>query len=192
MNDAFEVNGQAVWAFVDGMGAFTMVASQYLLSEGIGVPRPDGMVQIDATGWYPRHDWLRAVERIGREIGEVALFEIGRAIPRNARFPAFVLDMPSAIQSIDVAYHMNHRCNGVEMYDTRTGEMSEGIGHYGYQRAGSNMVVSRCDGPYPCAFDRGVVSAMANRFNPSAIVEHGQGPCRAHGGAECNYVVTWP
>ena len=192
MNDAIEVNGQAVWAFVDGMGAFTMVASQYLLTEGIGEPRADGMVQIDSTAWYSRQGWLRAVERIGREIGQSALFDIGRAIPRNAKFPPFVQDMPSAMQAIDVAYHMNHRFNGVEMYDPQTGEMHEGIGHYGYQRAGSNMVVSRCDGPYPCAFDLGVVTAMAKRFNPSALVEHGEGPCRAEGGAECNYVVTWP
>jgi hypothetical protein len=46
--------------------------------------------------------------------------------------------------------------------------------------------------PYPCEFDRGLVTALAARFEPMTKTVHdNDAPCRKKGGASCTYVVTW-
>lgn len=97
------------------------------------------------------------------------------------------------MQSNDVAYHMNHRRNGQLMFNPATGVMLEGIGHYGYKREpGERKIISVCDNPYPCKLDHGILTTVARRFQLRALVTHDDTkPCRAKGGNDCTYVVTW-
>ncbi|MDP3273581.1 MAG: hypothetical protein Q8Q09_00195 [Deltaproteobacteria bacterium] len=188
-----EVNGQTAYAILDGFKDFEQLASKFLLLEGIGTRGPAGLAIIEPEGWYKQAAWLRAFENIAKQIGDRVLFQIGVAIPRNAKFPPFVVDVVSAIRSIDIAYHMNHRKDGVTLFDPKTGQMSEGIGHYGCEVIpDKNMIVSVCNNPYPCAFDRGILTAMAQRFDPTSAVAHDDAaPCRKNGGESCTYMVTW-
>ena len=41
-------------------------------------------------------------------------------------FPPEINDVESAVRSIDIAFHLNQRKNGVVMYDPATGVMLEG------------------------------------------------------------------
>jgi hypothetical protein len=194
IGDDIEVNGQTVYAIVDGFGAFTVMGSRYLIDEGIGRPDETGVVRIEREQWYPQRAWLRAFDRIGREMGDAALMLIGKKIPSNAIFPPWVVDVDSAIKSVDVAYHLNHRKNGAVMFAPETGAMLEGIGHYGYQRGSptERLILSVCDNPYPCAFDMGILISMAHRFVRSARVEHAPAaPCRKNGDGHCTYRITW-
>jgi len=187
-----EVNGQTVYAIVDGFRGFTLMASEYLLKAGVGVPGPDKMVKIDPEAWYPQAAWLEAFKNIGGTVGDAVLFQIGLAIPRNAKFPPWVNDVHTAVKSIDVAYHMNHRKDGKELFDPATGELREGIGHYGYTRTGDRGITAVCPNPYPCAFDRGIITAMAQRFERRAVVKHVESqPCRKRGAMSCTYEVSW-
>lgn len=188
-----EVNGQTVWSIVDGFKAFRLMASGFLLKENIGVKGPEDVVQIDPTAWYSQEAWLRVFKSIGNSVGDAVLFQIGSAIPRNAKFPPWVNDVHTAIRSIDIAYHMNHRKAGFEMFDPATGAMLEGIGHYGYQGvAGINEILCVCANPYPCAFDRGILTTMAQLFSAQAVVTHDdRAPCRKKGADECTYHVRW-
>jgi hypothetical protein len=187
-----EVNGQTVYSVVDGFGTFRRVAEKFLADEKIGAFDASKRWSIEAEGWYSQAGWLRAFRRIAEDVGQSVLYDIGYRIPKNAQFPDFVRDVPSAIQSIDIAYHMNHRKAGQVMFDPQSGQMLEGIGHYGFeQRPGENRITSACRNPYPCSFDRGIVTAMAERFSRTARVEHAQGECRRDGGDVCTYVVTW-
>jgi hypothetical protein len=68
------------------------------------------------------------------DVGPRALFQYGQHLPKYAPFPPTITDIQSAMGSMDAAYHMNHRKNGKVMFDPATGEMLEGIGHYGYRR----------------------------------------------------------
>jgi hypothetical protein len=88
---------------------------------------------------------------------------------------------------------MNHRKKGVPMFDATTGALLEGIGHYGCERvAGQGVILSTCNTPYPCAFDRGVLTAMARRFAPGAVVQQDDDlPCRHQGMDSCTYRVSW-
>lgn len=188
-----EVNGQTVWSIVDGF-INKASPSRLLVDEGIGQLGVDGVVLLDKAGWYPQDAWLRAFEKISETLGDHMLFNIGKRIPENAVFPPWVVDIDSALKSIDVAYHLNHRKGGRVMFDLQQGALLEGIGHYGYARpeAHGRLIVSECRNPYPCEFDRGILTAMARRFEPLATVTHVDAHgCRKAGKEACTYHVKW-
>jgi hypothetical protein len=188
-----EVNGQAVYSLVEGFTMFKKIPSDILLSLGVGRPGLDGLVMLREGEWVSQAVWLRAFEQIGVAVGLGALYAIGLKIPECAGFPPRVDDVHTALRSIDVAYHLNHRKAGRVMFDASTGAMLEGIGHYGYEPVpGERRVFTTCTSPYPCDFDKGVVTAMARRFAPKAWVDHHQPTmCRMLGGDRCTYVVEW-
>ncbi|QRO01936.1 hypothetical protein JRI60_24420 [Archangium violaceum] len=187
-----DVLGANLECIKDGFAAFTLLASRILLDERLGVEGKDGMVTFEKNRWYSLNQFLRAFERIGKEFGVYTLKQAGMSIPKNAVFPPTVVDIDSGIRSIDVAYHMNHGTRGVALFSPDTGEMREGIGHYGYERIpNKKLIVSRCDGPYPCAFDEGILTAMAQRFETSATVVHSPNGCRSRGAESCAYNITW-
>jgi hypothetical protein len=191
--EGIEVNGQTVVAVVDGLSTFSVLASAYLLDEGIGEADVNGRVVVEPRGWYSQRAWLRSFQRISEQLGDGILQQIGVAIPRNAAFPPRLQDIHDAIRSIDVAYHMNHRRQGRSMFDPETGRMAEGIGHYGYEPvSGKRRIFCVCENPYPCAFDQGILLSMAQRYESGARVLHDESrPCRKREGESCTYVITW-
>ncbi len=191
--EGIEVNGRTVLSVVDGLREFASLASGYLLDEGIGRPGPSGRVEVEPRGWYSQRAWLRCFERIHEQLGDGVLTRIGMAIPRSAAFPEGAGDLHGALQSIDTAYHLNHRKQGRPMFDPESGKKVEGIGHYGYERVpGQRRIISVCETPYPCAFDLGILTAVAQRFEPGARVTHADSkPCRKLRGSHCTYVITW-
>lgn len=187
-----EVNGQTVYSVVDGFKLNRKIPSRILLAAGIGTAGPDGVVVVQPDAWYPQDAWLKAFEQIAADVGDSVLFNIGLAIPENAIFPPWIKTVDDAVRSIDVAYHLNHRKGGTVMFNPETGTMLEGIGHYGFQRAEGKRIIAECANPYPCSFDRGIVTAMARRFEPAAVIHHDENrPCRRKGADSCTYVVTW-
>ncbi len=188
-----QVLGAAVNNIVEGFGAFGILASRILIDVGIGKADPStGMVQLDKNAWYPGDAYLRAYARIEEELGGTVVYQAGLTIPRNAVFPPDIRDLEGALRSIDVAYHMNHGRGGKPLFDPQTGAMTEGIGHYITRRVAERHLVTECDNPYPCALDRGIVEAMAKRFEPKAVVIHdSKKPCRKKGGATCTFNVEW-
>jgi len=181
-----EVNGQTVQSIVDGFGIVKSLATKPLRDAGL----PE---EIKPDGWYSQEKWLKAFETIAKIYGSNTLLTIGLKIPKNAIFPPFVKDIETAIQAIDIAYHMNHRKNGKVMFDEKTGQKQEGIGHYGYKKiSGENMIVCECNNPYPDDFDKGIITCMAQKFMPNADVRHDDSkPCRKQGANSCTYIITW-
>jgi hypothetical protein len=166
-----EVNGQTVNSFVDGVpDAFEDKALGILATHDIEAPHPDE--------WYPQRAWLDAFDEIATEVGTATLTQIGESIPESAEWPPDVDSVTGGLDSIDDAYHMNHRGGD--------------IGHYRVERTGDGEVTVRCNNPYPCAFDEGIVRAVASEFADGypAVTEVGN-ECRSDGGDECVYEVTW-
>jgi len=167
------VNGQTVLSVVAGMGAFKETALQLLARHAIVNPQPNA--------WYPQQMWLDAFREIAQRIGAKTLQQIGRSIPRNAKFPPGIDTIEKALASIDVAYHLNHR----------GGE----IGHLAFSKTGPSKGVIVSQNPYPCEFDHGLIEAVANQFKPAGSVvrvQHDAGkPCRAKQGESCTYLISW-
>ncbi len=134
-------------------------------------------------GWYSQQAWLNAFKEIGESLGDNTLFSIGKKIPENAKFPPEIDSLGKALGSIDMAYHMNHRGGN--------------IGTYKLVRIGDNSVGMVCDNPYPCAFDRGIVTAFTYKFKPKgsshfATIKHDDSrECRKKGGNSCTYLISW-
>lgn len=187
--EGMEVNGQTIIAVVDGLGASGSLAIGYL--EKAGLP------EIIAGGehWYPQQAWLNVFRAIADELGEDVLFQIGLRIPDNAAFPKGFNSVESALAAIDVAYHMNHRNrHGEVLFDPSRPaprKMLEGIGHYRFERQAPGSAIVVCDTPYPCAFDRGIVEAMARVFANAQVSHVESTGCRKDGAQSCTYAVSW-
>lgn len=179
-----EVDGAAVLAIVDGVGAWSDSARRILAENGIADPQPGQ--------WYPQQSWLNAFAAIAR-IGDRTLAAIGRHIPDSAQWPPEIESIQDALASIDVAYHMNHRKDGQPLFDPVSGIMGSGIGHYKLVSSTERSAEMVCSTPYPCPVDTGIVTAVAQSFAPvgaKVTVEHRPG-CRAEGDESCALSLCW-
>lgn len=102
---------------------------------------------------------------------------IGKKIPETANFPPQINNIEAGLDSIGMAYRMNHR----------GGE----IGYYKFVKTGNNEGYVESNNPYPCDFNIGIVEGMAKRFVPTAQVRHAEGECRKIHGNVCRYKVNW-
>ena len=88
-------------------------------------------------------------------------------------------------------YHRNLRKNGKIMFDPNSGIMLEGISHYSYSKNGNEYTIVS-DSPYPCALVKGLLTAVAQKFKPKAIVIHDDSTsCRKRGDNSCTYKIRW-
>lgn len=178
------VNGQTILSLVEGMGKFKDM--------GIEILEDNGIEDVKIDGWYSQQSWLDAFKDIAEEIGDSTLFNIGRSILENAQFPPEIDAIEKGLAAIDVAYHMNHQKDGKSMFNPENGEMLEGIGHYVMESVDANTAKVIGQTPYPCSFDKGIVTAMARKFQPMAEVELDASVQNKNDGAEFStYIVKW-
>lgn len=187
-----ENSGESVGAIVEGFRKFPTIAQKYLCKYGFLKPNQT-IADLDRSRWYPEESWLLAFEAISNEVGVNSLYGVGRAMVENAVLPPQIVDVPTALGSLDIAYHMNHRKNGKVMFNPETGAMLEGIGHFTMTiELEEKRVTVVSNTPYPCDFERGIVGGFANRFDASAKTIHDAGaPCRKKGAESCTYVTWW-
>lgn len=163
---------------VDGRTVLAVTSGVMIRSVALELLAREGMVHVKPDGWYSQQAWLNVYRRISEKLGDDTLFSIGTRIPYSAEFPAEMMkDVKTALQSIDVAYHNAHR----------NGE----IGCYAYTEIEPGLHEIRCDNPYPCDFDLGIIHSLVERFRGSQqfSIEHVPGHCRKKGGPECRYRV---
>jgi len=187
----FEALGGLMRSYVDAFKLFPHVPQSILLKHGIG-RLERGVYELDTSINYPFDKVLDALKEICALVGDKKIFEIGQEIIKNAVLPPGATDIVSAMKIFDAGYHLNHRRNGVPMFDVTKGTMLEGIGHYRCVSAEESRVVMELDVPFPCEFDRGIMQAWAQRFERSALVTHLEPKvCRNNGALKCRYEVTW-
>ncbi|MHA2253796.1 MAG: hypothetical protein ACXAD7_25785 [Candidatus Kariarchaeaceae archaeon] len=182
-----EVNGTTIMSVIDGMGSFRKYA-EYILNEvGINDLVPD------ENHWYSQERWLNAFQKIAIKVGKNTLYQIGIKIPENAIFPEGIDTLEKGLASIDVAYHINHRNMDKQvLFDpSNAPPMKEGIGHYFVEKVnGNGDTFMVCENPYPCDFDRGIITSVARRFSPKARVKHlDEYGCRNEGHSHCTYLI---
>jgi hypothetical protein len=185
--------GQNLRIVSSGLGSFWRLASRFMLEENMGTVGPDGLVEFEPDAWYPLTGHLRVLDRIRKDFGEVAVRQMGASLPRFARAMPTGLDIRSAFQRLDVMYHLNHAVNGQPLLSAQTGQFQDGIGNYlARPLPRQKHIVSECSGPYPCAFDEGLLLAFAQHHEPSASLTHLDAvTCRTRGSAHCTYSVVW-
>lgn len=167
-----EVNGQTVLAVVAGVPLVFEETALTILSEN-GIENPE------LDEWYSQQAWLDALSQIAENIGETKILNIGKSIPKNAKWPAGVESVCDGLDSIGQAYQLNHRGGD--------------IGYYEAEQVDETTVTVECKNPYPCAFDTGILEAVAEEFADSStptVTEVGD-ECRQEGGDTCRYEISW-
>ncbi|PLX03407.1 MAG: hypothetical protein C0594_10455 [Marinilabiliales bacterium] len=184
-----EVNGNTVLSVVSAMEGFEVYALEIL--------RKNGIENLCSDLWYPQQYWLNAFTEIANRIGEKTLYNIGMKIPDNAIFPDSFGGLEEALESINIAYHMNHRYkDGMLLYNEKSGECGKGIGHYhllSFHPEGKALM--ECRNPYPSSFDRGIITSVVRRFQGLEkmikVYLHPEKKNRTNGGEFCHFVVEW-
>jgi len=165
-----EVRGNVMLAIINGI-MHKEVAYSILAKHGI--------TEIDPERWYPEQSWLDAFSEIAADLGDSALYAIGRAIPAVIEIPPDTRTARDVVEKLDEIYKMHHRGEAGGYSVTFTGERSA-------------VVVSR--NPRPCSYDMGILSALIERFNNGKTVSirhEDEMCCRKMRYPECIYIVEW-
>lgn len=188
-----EVDSRNVANVIQAFRLVPQIAYQILAQHRLGLTTPEGAFVPDPRPWWPLNSYLAALAKINEVVGTSKMLEIGKLVHKHAILPPSLNDIHSAFQAIDVAYHLNHRKDGVVMFDLASGRMLEGIGHYRPKSSPhANRITMVCENPYPCDVDRGILWGFALRFEARAFVEHVTAkPCRKSGAASCTFAVSW-
>jgi hypothetical protein len=153
-------------------------------------------LHMEEGAWNDLQSLLDAMKEIAETIGEMNLFMIGKELMEGAKFPPMD-NLETALKSIDVAYHMNHRKNGKVMFDPETGTMTEGIGHYKLERFDEQKkeAVMVCHTPYPSKFEEGLIIQVARTFKPQGsflkVRLDETKETRRKGGETCTFIINW-
>ena len=144
------------------------------------------------TTWVSMPDWIAITHEMVADVGPSTVYTIGKKITERAMVPPEIDSAAAVLMGMDVAFHMNHRREGVVMFDPQTGTMLDGIGHYQCElHADGNAATMTCSTPYPCEMDRGILAGFASRFEPAVSVSHASSTCRKKGDPSCVYLVQW-
>lgn len=193
LDPTVDIHTSTIQAIMAAFQVLPSIALKHLKRQGIvATTSPDGGL-VFPSEWVPMKAWVALAHGLVREAGPAAVYAAGLRMMEHALWPPHIHDIESAMLSLDVAYHMNHKKGGVVMFDPATGRMLEGIGHWTIHRVqGTRRIDATCDSPYPCDLDRGIVTGAAIRFSPRASVVHERdGTCRNKGDASCTYQVAW-
>ena len=168
------VSGGNILSMLAAMGPFRRRGEQILAEYGIG--------EVESEGWYPLGAYVASLRAIGQKMGPNTLYQIGRQIPNHVQLPPGIDTFEKVLASFGMAFDMNHR-TGAPDGTTITHEV---------RNPRTAIIVTGT--PYPCDFDRGVISGFFQKLLATRInvdVQDSQ-PCKARGGETCTYTVTLP
>ena len=168
------VAGASILAALGTLGMWRGRGVKILEEHGIVDPRPDQ--------WYSWQAYLDALRHIYEKIGPATVGEIGKKLVAGNEFPPHIDSIDAALRTLDHDYRQRH--------------VGSNVGFFRYEPKGEREVVMTIENPYPCELDRGVVTALVQRFKPAssplARVEHPDAArCRKQGARACVLRVTW-
>jgi hypothetical protein len=165
------------------------LASHFMSKEGLGSLAGDGTLRFDPAAWYPVPAFVRAAHRLVEELGPRATFYVGRfkregALGRSA-------DILEVLRYLDRNYLQELRWRGLPISEAGP-DVLHAVGGYACELRGPTDVAVTVSGPWPCPFDRALVSGVILRVRPDAAIEHDTSDaCRARGAPACLYRVGW-
>lgn len=186
-----EVRGEVLSGTVDAMGNYR--------ARALAIMEKLGVTSVQPGQWYPLEVLLTTFDKIEEAAGARTMRKIGATVASTAVWPEGIDSLEKALSSINVAYHMNHRRDGRELFDATTGKIVEGgIGHDVFYPAkeGERTAVYVCGSFYPDEFDFGMAEVLANKFKPDGadkvtVEFDASAPMRSKGGATTTYLIRW-
>jgi hypothetical protein len=168
------VAGASILAALDTLGMWRARGVKILEEHGIVDPAPNE--------WYSFQAYLDSLRFIYEKIGPATVTEIGKKLVAGNEFPPTVDSIEVALAGLDQDYRLRH--HGAD------------VGSFRYEQKGPREGAMTIRNPYPCELDRGVVSALVQRFRPPASplvrIDHADAKsCRKHGAEACVLRVSW-
>ena len=148
-----EVSGKVMNYFInvipENKGLFLVFLSQH------------GLTDIQMDEWYKQESWLKALKEIENYFGGYTLYYLGKSISKMITLDSGVDCLKEALSSINETYQSHHR-NG------NTGEYL--LEEFNTEFNTARIVVNT---PYPCDMVRGIVTAVARKYQPqgSRLIE---------------------
>jgi hypothetical protein len=184
------VRGNILQSYFDAFKTVQNAPRTVFLRHGLGVIGAND--EFELVEFASLSKLIQATNELVTLVGPQKAFEIGLGIVENATLPDGATDIISAMQVLDIGYHLNHLKDGAPMFDVATGAMIEGIGHYKFVSASKHRGVMDVDSPYNCDLDRGIIQGWAKKFDRTALVTHIEPQvCRKNRSARCRYEVSW-
>ncbi len=166
-----EVLGHTMISVLDAMGI-----------DGQATLTKYGLPEIEPDGWYLQKDYLAAYQELAQE-NSMNMVAIGMKVPDMVQWPPQVDSVEAALESLNVAYEMNHRGGD--------------FGYYKTEFDGERSATVTCHNPYPSDFDFGLIYRIVQKFLPEDSedfnVERDDSiPNRKNGdGDTCIYSIRW-
>lgn len=135
-----EVSGHSVLASICANPGLKDIRMQQWLALGIPDCAPEN--------WYSLPLFLKFLN----DMGPKSVYLVGREIPSFAIFPSEIVNLESALASIDIAYHANHRNGRIGYYK---------LEYYSVQE---RKAIMACVNPYPKSLDWGLLVGLSRRF----------------------------
>ncbi len=142
-----EVSGKAMQAFTEAM----------VKEEILPVLKDHGITELDANHWYSHQFWLDILRDIAERKVNVSEYfvAIGMKVIDTAAFPPMISSLENALQSLPVAYQLDHRNQSEKGWIV--------------ELAAPRKAIIVAENPYPDDVDYGVVWALVRRFRPKGI-----------------------
>ena len=164
-----QINGQTINSIKKGLLS-EKLATKFIV-EAVG----ENVVE---DKFYPAEAFLKALKNIGEKMNSVILKNVGTKIVESAKWPSGIDSLESAMQSISVAYKMNHRPNDSAI-----------IGDYIYNKISERECTITATNPYPCDFDEGIVEGVSRTIEKNVFITHLEGSCRKNGDSQCVFQI---
>jgi hypothetical protein len=179
----FELVGADVFVTRAGISPFLASFGVYQSRGEKVVKRHLGITELsdDPDTRLSLRGYLAALQELQTQFGASFIRKMGSLILTSAVFPPGLDTLEKVLSTMTEAYYMNHSTSG-----GRT------IGGYNWTSTGERRGSMRCDNPYPCALDLGLLESALTRFGMTGTVAHDESqPCRHKGGDSCTYLVEW-
>lgn len=171
-----KVRGEVILAILSGLS--------YLKDEIVEILRRNNIDEVHPAEWYKITDVLNTFKEIDKEFGSSALFSIGESIPDKAIFPSYIKDLKEALEKLNTAYSLNHKNGEIGYYKLLEWNEQEKKAYY------------ECKNPYPCHFDRGILTKIANNYIPTdskgiEVLLDISRVSRLDGAESSYYIIKW-
>jgi hypothetical protein len=169
-----EVRSGTARALLNALGILSQETQRILNAHGLPT--------LTQQEWYPVQTLLQCLSDIRSQMGPYTLHSLGRHSAQHIAFLPTEVSFLAALLSLNELYQTRHRGPGE-------------LGGYHCRAQGGRSAHVRCDNPYPCEFDQGMLESLFERFRPPESfrlrLAHAPEGCRTQGARACLYHLQW-
>ncbi|MBK8395343.1 MAG: hypothetical protein IPL26_08885 [Leptospiraceae bacterium] len=188
------ISGRAVRTLVELLGEDKPTAIRIMKFYKITDDQAPDKFSINPDEWYDLDRYLHGLKEIQEKVGEEKVRTVAFTTIQFAPLPSQVRDILSSLGHMDKAYHLNLSRDGIQtMYESVNGKFQEGAGRIITDPIpGINKVVCTSTTCFSTAYESGLISGFAKKFQPNAVVQLDKTKPLKQKGAESNtFIITW-